>query len=346
MDGKKILAIDGTLQHLVRSRKLVLVLDLDHTLLNTVMCQDLIEDSSLQNAMLLLEHDINRADKTNNTRTRSMFHLEHLELMTKLRPGLRLFLARMLEMFEIHINTMGSQQYADQMTNLLDPDRRWIRGSVTGLGVMEDGVLTAPMEKTLDGELQGLEDVCLIFDDTVSVWQSYRDNLIPCERYLFFPTSRKQFGLGGLSLLDLGQDESADKGMLSRAMTIFESIRNSYFALLDVAKYSMPSVRDVLRMQRKKVLEGVHIVFSRVFPINMDPSKHTLWSSAEDFGAMCSAELTDATTHVVATVASTHKVNLARRKKSIYIVTPHWLEASMLHWERAKEDQFLLKFDT
>lgn len=47
-----------------------------------------------------------------------------LQMWTKLRPGLRDFLQRASQHFELHICTMGDRDYAQQIAALLDPTRR------------------------------------------------------------------------------------------------------------------------------------------------------------------------------------------------------------------------------
>ena len=56
-----------SLERLIASRKLALVLDLDHTLLNSVLVPDLRMDSNwLRNAMRLLDADVKRAEDAND----------------------------------------------------------------------------------------------------------------------------------------------------------------------------------------------------------------------------------------------------------------------------------------
>ncbi len=42
-------------------------------------------------------------------------------------------------------------------------------------------------------------------DDTSTVWAQHAGNLLAVERYIFFPSSRRQFGLPGKSLLELNR---------------------------------------------------------------------------------------------------------------------------------------------
>lgn len=44
-------------------------------------------------------------------------------MWTKLRPGVRAFLQRASQLFELHVCTMGDRSYAEQMAALLDPHR-------------------------------------------------------------------------------------------------------------------------------------------------------------------------------------------------------------------------------
>lgn len=68
-------------------------------------------------------------------------------------------------------------------------------------------------------------------------------------------------------------------------------------------------VRSVMDEERRQVLSGCQLVFSRVIPLSLpDPSRHALWALAEQFGAACSTECTEGTTHVVASSKGTEKV--------------------------------------
>lgn len=65
----------------------------------------------------------------------------------------------------------------------------------------------------------------------------------------------------------------------------------------DVAK---PDVTVLIPQLKKKVLEGVHIVFSGLIPQQQALESSIYWQVAETFGAICSPDLTGNVTHVVA----------------------------------------------
>lgn len=89
------------------------------------------------------------------------------------------------------------------------------------------------------------------------------------------------------------------------------------------------------------MLAGVALVFTRVIPLEQEPSSHPLWRLAESFGARCSDTLDAGTTHLIAGASGTEKV-LAARAQGKWVVTPAWLECSCILWRRAQEDRFLV----
>ena len=68
-------------------------------------------------------------------------------------------------------------------------------------------------------------------------------------------------------------------------------------------------VRNILAMEQQKILSGCRIVFSRVFPVGeANPHLHPLWQTAEEFGAVCTNQIDEHVTHVVANSLGTDKV--------------------------------------
>ena len=51
---------------------------------------------------------------------------------------------------------------------------------------------------------------------------------------------------------------------------------------------------------RAETLEGCHILFSGLIPLDTKPETAEVWRSATMFGAKCHTELTGEVTHVVA----------------------------------------------
>jgi len=93
----------------------------------------------------------------------SLFMLDFMHMMTKLRPIVHTFLKEASEMFEMYIYTMGDRAYALEMAKLLDPQREYFSARVIS---RDDG--THKHQKGLDVVL-GQDSAVLILDDTENV---------------------------------------------------------------------------------------------------------------------------------------------------------------------------------
>lgn len=133
------------------------------------------------------------------------------------------------------------------------------------------------------------------------------------------------------------RDEHPQQGLLTRMSTILSRVHNSVFE--KNLKNEVFDVRKALQLERRKVLEGVHLVFSRVIPLGQDPTTHELWKLAESFGARCSTTLVPGVTHLVAGDAATEKAEAARAA-GIAIVDPSWLRFCCAFWKKPDESKF------
>ncbi|KZT08553.1 uncharacterized protein LAESUDRAFT_735745 [Laetiporus sulphureus 93-53] len=102
-------------------------------------------------------------------------------------------------------------------------------------------------------------------------------------------------------------------------------------------------VRLIIPRMRMDVLDGVHILFSSVIPLDTRPEATEIWKTAHAFGAQCYAELSNRVTHVVAAKRGTQKVDAARRQGGIKIVWLSWFTDSVALWQRQDETPYLLE---
>ncbi|KAL6890193.1 hypothetical protein ACP4OV_008956 [Aristida adscensionis] len=316
------------------ARKLCLVLDLDHTLLNSAK---FIEVDKIHEEILRKKEEQDRL-----LPERHLFRFQHMGMWTKLRPGIWNFLEKASKLFELHLYTMGNKLYATEMAKVLDPAGTLFAGRVISRGDDGDPLDSddrVPKSKDLDGVL-GMESAVLIIDDSVRVWPHNKHNLIVVERYTYFPCSRRQFGLPGPSLLEIDRDERPEDGTLASSLAVIQRIHQNFFSHPNLNE---ADVRSILASEQQKILAGCRIVFSRVFPIgDLNPHLHHLWQTAEQFGAVCTNQIDDRVTHVVANSPGTDKVNWAL-STGRFVVHPGWVEASALLYRRANEHDFAVK---
>ncbi|CAN1809623.1 RNA polymerase II C-terminal domain phosphatase-like 4 [Linum perenne] len=307
---------------LLRHKKLYLILDLDHTLLNSTLLGHMVPEEEYLN---------DRLDSI-QARNGSLFRLTTMRMMTKLRPYVHSFLKDASKMFDMYIYTMGDKAYALEMANLLDPGKEYFNAKVIS---RDDG--TQRHQKGLDVVL-GDERAVLILDDTENVWPSHKDNLIVMERYHFFASSCRQFGFECKSLSQHKSDESEPEGALATVLKVLQRVHHIFFhELADQA--DRRDVRQILKSVRKDVLKGCRIVFSRVFPTQFPAESHHLWKMAVNLGATCTIEVDPSVTHVVAMDPGTKKSRWALENDK-FLVLPRWIEAANYHWRRVPEENY------
>ncbi|XP_062028439.1 RNA polymerase II C-terminal domain phosphatase-like 4 [Rosa rugosa] len=262
----------------LNNKKLYLVLDLDHTWLNSTQLNHMTAEE---------EYLMSPPDSLPDELKGSLFRLDCMRMMTKLRPFIRTFLKKASEMFEMVISR-------------------------------DDG--TQKHQKGLD-IVVGQESAVLILDDTENAWIKHKDNLIMMERYHFFRSSRAQFGFTCESLSELKSDESEPEGALANVLDLLKRIHKIFFYELG-GNLIDRDVRQVLKTVRKEVLKGCKVVFSRIIPSKVQADNHLLWKMAEQLGAICSTEVDSSVTHVVALDAGTEKSHWAVNQNSKQVFGP------------------------
>jgi RNA polymerase II subunit A-like phosphatase len=98
----------------------------------------------------------------------------------KLRPGLEDFLQNVAELYELHIYTMGTRAYAQNIADIIDPTRKLFGDRI--LSRDESGSLTA---KNLQRLFPVDTKMVVIIDDRGDVWR-WSPNLIKVSPYDFF----------------------------------------------------------------------------------------------------------------------------------------------------------------
>ena len=98
----------------------------------------------------------------------------------KLRPGLQQFLENVSKMYELHIYTMGTRQYAKHIADIIDSDHKVFGDRI--LSRDESGSMTA---KNLQRLFPVDTKMVVIIDDRGDVWK-WSPNLIKVTPYDFF----------------------------------------------------------------------------------------------------------------------------------------------------------------
>ena len=118
----------------------------------------------------------------------------------KMRPGLKEFLAKISEMYELHVYTMGTRAYAVNIAKIVDPDKKLFGDRIISRD--ENGSMTA---KSLARLFPVDTKMVVIIDDRADVWPKNRPNLIKVHPYDFF------LGIGDINSSFLPKREELPK---------------------------------------------------------------------------------------------------------------------------------------
>ncbi|XP_055272861.1 RNA polymerase II subunit A C-terminal domain phosphatase isoform X1 [Moschus berezovskii] len=149
-------------QRLHRNRKLVLMVDLDQTLIHTTEqhCQQMSNKG-------IFHFQLGRGEP--------MLH-------TRLRPHCKEFLEKVARLYELHVFTFGSRLYAHTIAGFLDPEKKLFSHRILSRDECID-----PFSKT--GNLRNLfpcgDSMVCIIDDREDVWK-FAPNLITVKKYVYF----------------------------------------------------------------------------------------------------------------------------------------------------------------
>ncbi|EDQ90522.1 uncharacterized protein MONBRDRAFT_24379 [Monosiga brevicollis MX1] len=149
---------------LLEARKLILILDLDKTLIHSTI--DSIASHWLREGVYDIFH----------------FDLGKHTYYTKVRPGLHAFLEDLYPYYEMHIYTMGRRNYAERILRIIDPSNRFFS---TRILTQDESFSIENKAKNLDALLPGGDSMAVILDDLPAVWD-FQTNVVPALPYEFF----------------------------------------------------------------------------------------------------------------------------------------------------------------
>ena len=200
----------------LKQGKIFLVLDLDHTVLNSCRFDEVNdEERATLDAKVAKREEEDELRKTllgmvgsgngrggRRPRFPDLYRLSHFSTYTKLRPYVFEFLEAAAKICRMHVYTMGDKNYAHEMASLIDPEGKYFHGRIIG-----NSDSTCSKTKDLDIVLGG-DDCTMIVDDTSRVWPRHARNLIRVDRYHFFRKSATSFReMEKSSVMERGLDE-------------------------------------------------------------------------------------------------------------------------------------------
>lgn len=263
-------------QHMARlkaSKKLILVVDLDQTVIHCGI------DSSISDWVktekprdvhkFCLEEDmrpwLQRQSVFIRKQYMNMSPFTKNWYYVKTRPYLKEFFDAIKDKFELHIYTMATRAYAEEIAKIIDPDGSLFQNRI--LSRDENNSLTT---KSLDKVFPLEQDLVLVIDDRGDVWD-WSPNLIRVIPYNYFQ------GIGDINNMNLPKQDLRDipANVDEKTHTEWDDqlkilrgqlldLHSSFYVQQADTGSSNKDIRKILREKRIGVLRGCKFVYEKM----------------------------------------------------------------------------------
>jgi RNA polymerase II subunit A-like phosphatase len=173
-----VAAEEDAKKRLLHAKKLTLIVDLDQTVIHTT-CERTIADwkKDPNNP----NHDAVKDVQGFQLADDNVSNVAANWYYVKMRPGLKDFFDRVSKLYEMHVYTMATRAYAQQVCSIIDPQRKYFGDRI----LSRDENYTDKL-KSLTRLFYQNTAMCVIIDDRADVWQ-YSPHLVRVPVFNFFP---------------------------------------------------------------------------------------------------------------------------------------------------------------
>eukprot|EP01135_Chromosphaera_perkinsii_P003882 Nk52_evm18s260 gene=Nk52_evmTU18s260 len=197
-------------QRWLQAKKLVLVVDLDQTLIHATTDKEVGK---------WFGHPMNHLDK----RELHRFTLQGSPVVyyVKIRHGVEQFLKTISEKYELHIYTMGTRAYARQIARILDPEAKYFADRIFSRDDCYDKNFKT---NGLSGLFPHGDRMVAIIDDREDVWKRCK-NLVKVKPYEFFVGAEDVNALP-MDRQRKGKEPDGEKGSNKKSASVTEGAGN------------------------------------------------------------------------------------------------------------------------
>ena len=295
--------------------KLILILDIDNTLLHAIMSR-------------LDEKNTSEIDRTD---VYEWVYSRFEKFIIKLRPYLKEFFSTVKPLFEIFLYTMGRRGYAEYNRCLLN-DIKGAEIEKEKIIALEDNFQLS--QKKIKRMLPYSEEMVLILDDRLDVWPEDNQNLIFTKPYWFFRETNQ----------DKLVVRPYDCFLFFAAQTLVR-IHKVFFQLRR-CEYTA-DVRKIYDFLKKNLFMGKKFCFSGLVEKSSESSfeNNRYVNICRDGGGIVAENIEKENPDflIVKEFRTTHKVHLAIKRK-IPIVHYNWIDyclifSMMINWSSFELDE-------
>jgi len=328
---------ERTVGRLFDSRKLSLILDLDHTLIHATSDSQAAAFIERKKANDAYPFSLSIPDHNEDAKMCTSYHF------VKLRPTLRRWLQDMSRLFELHIYTAGTRIYAEAIAKIIDPDGSLFQDRIVSRTDVPD--IEGSREKSLKRIFPVDDSMVIIIDDRADVWKNDFSNLITIKPYHFFIGMAEENNASGPEFQSQNQEDTYLKhvgGLLQWVHERFYKPKNLGSKTASERKKDQLDRNGMDVKVLLKTLKGRILRFVRLF---IDPETGSQYESlqrkAQRLGATVCMRLEDNPSHVISRSMKS-AVAVQARKRRIWALNPQWLLACEHNWTKEREAIFSL----
>ncbi|KAI9297327.1 hypothetical protein K502DRAFT_347154 [Neoconidiobolus thromboides FSU 785] len=293
----------------------------------------------------------------------------------KPRPGLSDFLNSLYRRYEIHVYTMGTRNYAEQVCNVIDPNKIYFGDRIISRD--ESG---SDKKKTIERLFPVGKSMVVVVDDRYDVWD-WVPNIVRIWPYDFFGNgdiNGEQFKNTPVlktetknpRIIEPGQEDNNNNKDQKENSSMFvdnddhlkytlktilkvhkEFYKNHELNIADALAYlnsnqearALPDVATILTGLRNNVFKNCFIMFSGMFPLGNSYQKDETIRLAQFYGAEYVESFTSHVTHLVANKPNTEKVKTALMRNEVSIIKIEWFYDCIKKWKHLKEFKYKLE---
>ena len=186
---------------LLAARRLVLVMDIDHTMLHALPLRRPLKPAAVPPHVTAVREGA-------------------LHFLVKLRPGIEAFLRGMAELYQLHVYTHGSRAYAARVVAMLDPTGALFKDRIVSRDDCDTDAL-----KTLTRIFPYRHDHVVVVDDKRGVWVGGRGGdspVVKVPQYVFFSPGDKA--------VPPADTEASDAQVLGKTAQLLRMVHEGFFA--------------------------------------------------------------------------------------------------------------------
>jgi RNA polymerase II subunit A-like phosphatase len=169
---------EETKKRLLGAKKLTLIVDLDQTVIHTTCERTIAEWKADPNNP---NHDAVKDVEGFQLADDNVSNVAANWYYVKMRPGLKDFFDRISTKYEMHVYTMATRAYAQEVARIIDPERKYFGDRI----LSRDENYTDKL-KSLQRLFYQNTAMVVIIDDRADVWQ-YSPHLVRVPVFNFFP---------------------------------------------------------------------------------------------------------------------------------------------------------------